>query len=707
MRRCPTSLVLVMVVCAITIVSAMPAEALHVNEKGGKDDGLGILDVPVPSGFFAGAEARTVAREGRDPVPSTPWWERSSFDLDKDHISDALMQEAAKDPDSILDVLMSMDHEPDAVDAAAIERTGPDIMVMHIYTDLWLVEVWGADGRDFRDLLRVPGAVMLWGKGAPIAMSNIATPNMKARESAEYSPQTAWELGYQGRGVNIAVIDTGQDNAHPSLAGKWVGGADMSKPETPWWQQDGTFDADDTNGHGTTCAGIATGTGAPDGEYKGAAPEARLVDIRIGTIIGYAPGEGPLPKKWMDSTLLGQEWAIAHKDDQWAGVPEENWGIDIASESWGIDVGGSSDGSDPYSMNNNKMVEAGIFVFNAAGNDGPSNDGFSGMSASDLATIVAASDDKDTIDRTDDILADYSSRGPRKDDGDDNPYDELMPHITAPGTGITQVQFDRFGDGSGNGYGSRGSGTSYATPAVAGVAALMLEANGNLTPLVMRDVMEHTAERRDNATLPELDPFWNKDWGYGLIDAYRAVLLVEQLGEDVVNIDPDLQAYITNVTVSKGKLKLEGVAWSETSVVEKVELRIDNGTDWSMADDEANETWARWSASIDIGSVSKGNHTVTARAVRGDLHSTPDTVNFTSKGEAGGGLAAGNMTLVGVLLAVVAVLVVIYLVKKGVLKVGKKAQAAEAAKVEGIKAIEGEGAGESGAGGGGSGNGGP
>jgi len=707
LRRCPTSLVLVMVVCAITIVSAMPAEALHVNEKGGKDDGLGILDVPVPSGFFAGAEARTVAREGRDPVPSTPWWERSSFDLDKDHISDALMQEAAKDPDSILDVLMSMDHEPDAVDAAAIERTGPDIMVMHIYTDLWLVEVWGADGRDFRDLLRVPGAVMLWGKGAPIAMSNIATPNMKARESAEYSPQTAWELGYQGRGVNIAVIDTGQDNAHPSLAGKWVGGADMSKPETPWWQQDGTFDADDTNGHGTTCAGIATGTGAPDGEYKGAAPEARLVDIRIGTIIGYAPGEGPLPKKWMDSTLLGQEWAIAHKDDQWAGVPEENWGIDIASESWGIDVGGSSDGSDPYSMNNNKMVEAGIFVFNAAGNDGPSNDGFSGMSASDLATIVAASDDKDTIDRTDDILADYSSRGPRKDDGDDNPYDELMPHITAPGTGITQVQFDRFGDGSGNGYGSRGSGTSYATPAVAGVAALMLEANGNLTPLVMRDVMEHTAERRDNATLPELDPFWNKDWGYGLIDAYRAVLLVEQLGEDVVNIDPDLQAYITNVTVSKGKLKLEGVAWSETSVVEKVELRIDNGTDWSMADDEANETWARWSASIDIGSVSKGNHTVTARAVRGDLHSTPDTVNFTSKGEAGGGLAAGNMTLVGVLLAVVAVLVVIYLVKKGVLKVGKKAQAAEAAKVEGIKAIEGEGAGESGAGGGGSGNGGP
>jgi hypothetical protein len=177
------------------------------------------------------------------------------------------------------------------------------------------------------------------------------------------------------------------------------------------------------------------------------------------------------------------------------------------------------------------------------------------------------------------------------------------------------------------------------------------------------------------------------------------------LGEDVKNIGPDLQSFITNVTVSKGRLDVEGIAWSQTSTVDKVELRIDNGTDWYGANDEANETWAKWSASIDIGSISKGNHTVTARAVRGNMHSTPDTANFTSKGEARGGLATGNMAIAVALLAVVAVLVVIYLIKKGVLKVGRKAQVAEAAKVQEMKAKQGDGVGDGA--GGASGNGGP
>ena len=83
---------------------------------------------------------------------------------------------------------------------------------------------------------------------------------------------------------------------------------------------------------------------------------------------------------------------------------------------------------------------AGVTVSNAAGNDGPDNDGLSGMSASSLSITVAATDDQNTVDRTDDTIASYSSRGPRRDNGDANPLDELVPEVSAPGTNIIQAE---------------------------------------------------------------------------------------------------------------------------------------------------------------------------------------------------------------------------------------------------------------------------
>ena len=111
--------------------------------------------------------------------------------------------------------------------------------------------------------------------------------------------------------------------------GKWVGGADFSKPETPFTPRDGSFDADDVQGHGTTCAGIAMGTGAPEGTYQGAGPDAWLVDLRIGTILGGSPGEGPISV--YDAAIEATEWAIAHHADKWQGVPEDYHGIDVLS----------------------------------------------------------------------------------------------------------------------------------------------------------------------------------------------------------------------------------------------------------------------------------------------------------------------------------------------------------------------------------------
>ena len=92
-------------------------------------------------------------------------------------------------------------------------------------------------------LVPVALAILLLAQGA--LASDIANPAVKAKQSAEYSPHAAWELGYTGKGIAICIMDTGVDDSHPSLAGKWLGGVDVSKPQTPLTPRDGTFNADD------------------------------------------------------------------------------------------------------------------------------------------------------------------------------------------------------------------------------------------------------------------------------------------------------------------------------------------------------------------------------------------------------------------------------------------------------------------------------
>ena len=96
-----------------------------------------------------------------------------------------------------------------------------------------------------------------------------------------------------------------------------------------------------------------------------------------------------------------------------AGVDESLHGIDIISLSWGITSheGGGSDGQDMHSRILDEATLAGVTVSVAAGNDGPDNDGFSGMGSSSLSITVGSTDDQNTIERSDDTIAGYSSRG--------------------------------------------------------------------------------------------------------------------------------------------------------------------------------------------------------------------------------------------------------------------------------------------------------
>lgn len=601
------------------------------------------------------------------PDQKEPWWETTSLDLNRNKVHDYLDRIIENGEPSEVDIYLDYEKEPTEQDIIILEEMSLKItVILPIAKAIGLKDV---PISKIYTLANLENVVMVEGKGKIKLNSDVATPAVKAKQSEEYSPFTAWELGYSGSGLNIAIIDTGIDNEHPSLDGKWVGGVDFILPDTPLTPRDGTFDADDTNGHGSTCSGISTGTGAPEGVYQGTAPDAKLVDIRIAAKIGVGPGEVPYGQDFYDTVLLGIEWAIDYKDHEWAGESEENYGIDIISLSWGIELEErTSDGSDVYSRLNDEAVKRGIVVVNAAGNAGPDNDGFDGLSASSLAIVIGATQDNNTVPREDDVIASYSSRGPRKDNNDGNPYDELKPDVSAPGTDIYNLEpstsSNPLDDASNNGYEARGSGTSYATPNIAGIVALMLEANPDLTPELVMEILHFTVERRDEPTFPELDPFWNKDFGYGIVDAYRAVAVAESI-EDVSEIDVNLQCFIMNVTNTSSKLiDISGIAWSKDGEVEYVEIRIDDG-EWKKAKDESNGTWSKWTYRIDLSKLKKGNHTFEARAVDGAKHSLHDeeevSVTRTWKKETFG---VNCLPGIGIIILIVGV-AVYFLVKKG------------------------------------------
>ncbi|MFD9887170.1 S8 family serine peptidase [Streptomyces alboflavus] len=239
----------------------------------------------------------------------------------------------------------------------------------------------------------------------------------------------AWEAGYDGKGVKIAVLDTGVDATHPDLKEQVV--ADKNFTPSP--------DSKDRYGHGTHVASIAAGTGAKNAAYKGVAPGAELLN---GKVLGD-DGRGS------DSGIIaGIDWAAAQ-------------GADIVNMSLG---GGDTPGVDPMEAAINKVsAEKGILFAVAAGNAGDPGSVNSPGSA-EAALTVGAVDDHDK-------LADFSSQGPRIGDG------AIKPDVTAPGVDITAAaapgsEIEKEVGQKPEGYLTI-SGTSMATPHAAGAAALL------------------------------------------------------------------------------------------------------------------------------------------------------------------------------------------------------------------------------------------
>ena len=520
-------------------------------------------------------------------------------------------------------------------------------------------------------LASLDDVVMVERYGNIVLYGDIQTPAVKARNSSFY-PIGAWDLGFTGKDVNIAMVDTGVDNEHPGLNEKFIAGYDAvcylhTDPTCTAGgvrETDGTYDPDDGHQHGTACMGMAAATGidasGAQTDFYGSAPDADLVDVRIGTDAGAGPFENYLlAQEFYESAMNGLQWIIDNRDTAWQGADEANYGIDIISLSWGITSheGGGSDGEDMHSRILNEAMELGVVVSVAAGNDGPDNDGLSGMGSSSLSITVGATDDQNTIDRSDDTVAGYSSRGERRDNGDGNPLNELKPEVSAPGSNIVQAEGCVTSSGcvnllggsaEDNGYTGRGSGTSYATPSVSGILAMMIEANPDLTTAEMKEILKLTAERRGEPSNPAVDPFWNRDFGWGMVDAYEAVKLSMYLAEANLTgtIDVTSQVHISNSSIneSSGLHEIRGLAWGQSGSIANVEFRIGDGP-WMEATYEVVEGGLgalerfEWVVALDPDNLASGNQSVEIRGLNDQ--GAPSLPVFTTVMGTGDGVGDG------------------------------------------------------------------
>lgn len=345
--------------------------------------------------------------------------------------------------------------------------------------------------------------------------------------------------GYTGKGVGIAILDSGVDaQYHPGLA--WGTKTVQNVKVAADMRELVTFDAstpavgaelfvenlpnsETSVGHGTHVAGIAAGSGAgsSDGIYAGVAPGAHVVGIGAGDVLFVL---------W---TLAGLDYILDNR---------EKYNIQVVNNSWGIT--GAYDPEDPVVRSTRKLYDAGIAVVFSAGNEGPAENTLNPYSAAPWVLSVAAGcklyvsdptnsgalcEDESNAGRAP-VLTYFSSRG--------IPGDPLVhPDITAPGANIVSARaalglvmngsdllsdaqdcqlslqhFDHY---------TCASGTSMSAPVITGIIALMEEASrGRLTP--------EQAYRALTRTARPLAGYAEWEQGAGYVDAAAAVRAVRR-----------------------------------------------------------------------------------------------------------------------------------------------------------------------------------
>ena len=324
----------------------------------------------------------------------------------------------------------------------------------------------------------------------------------------------AWvaeHLGFDGTGIGVAIVDSGVAAWHDDLGNnRVVHFADfVNRQAVPY----------DDYGHGTHVAGIIAGNGQnAGGSRRGIAPGAHLVVLKALD----SAGDGNVSR-----VIAAIDYAVRNR-------AAYNIRIINLSVSAGVY---ESYNTDPLARAARRAVDAGIIVITAAGNLGRDAAGaiqYGGITAPGNAPwvlTVGASNDKGTVDRADDAIAAFSSRGPGLIDG------SVKPDLVAPGVGIESLgdttsflyqsrpSARRWGAGrSGQEPYMTLSGTSMAAPIVAGTVALMLHANPTLSPESVKTILRRTAESNSR-----YDQFTQ---GAGFLNSRAAVELARELAGD-------------------------------------------------------------------------------------------------------------------------------------------------------------------------------
>ena len=457
-------------------------------------------------------------------------------------------------------IYVGYDHRPAALDEATLSATG--VSMVWPFQNIDYIES-RATWAQIEAISGLPGVTRVEAVPVEYALNHYGSRVVRARDargltaSENYAlfPSARGNLGFDGNGIVIAILDTGvNDDAdplnpdfpgHESLAGKFLGGGEFwcGQPlcSTP---ADGSTNPQDHGGdvssfHATHVAATAMGTGGLDGFFTGVAPGARLVDCKVLSDAGASVG----------GSTRGLDWCISNKNTLWVGLPPGSiWqGIDVANLSLGSTecATGTGTSTGAGSQIVNAAVDAGIVVVIATGNDS-AIDCISSPAAADKSIAVGASTHNRTLDRSDDRVTTFSNEGVRDDDGDADHFDEMKPSVVAPGAGIISADGDFLSDGTAY---QQLSGTSMASPHVAGCAALILEAAPGLAPLEVRTILQNTADH-DVPTLKAsgdrgqdpygLDANYDPSCGWGLVDVYAACkeALNSTSGVQVVQIRP-------------------------------------------------------------------------------------------------------------------------------------------------------------------------
>jgi serine protease AprX len=294
-------------------------------------------------------------------------------------------------------------------------------------------------------------------------------PDMAAVGQVVGAP-SAWAAGATGHGVDVAMVDTGVTPV-PGLNGpnKLVYGPDLSfdsqDPATAHW---------DGYGHGTAIAGIIAGNdGTADG-YKGIAPDARLVSVKVGASNGATD---------VSQMIAGIDWVTQHAHDDGMNIRVLNLSLGTnAVQPYQLD---------PLAHAAEQAWKHGIVVVVAVGNDGTATPNVANPASDPYLLAVGAEDPMGTVSSDDDVVAPFSQRGTGYRHADVVAPGTYVMGLLSPGSFLANaypaaVLGNRF---------LRGSGTSQATAVVSGVVADLLSARPGLTPDQVKAILTLSATR--------------------------------------------------------------------------------------------------------------------------------------------------------------------------------------------------------------------